>query len=166
VAVVLDEGLMDHDTAINAHPLVNTMTTSVARDDLVRFLEHTGHPPRIVAVAADPAPGPDPEADCICPLPGPFIGGTERVAAAPRTRSQGEERDVDVAERRAMAAAAPDGLIKDTTTQSFMKDVIEESKRQPVLSTSGRPGAAPASSSPRSWKRWSRPPRARSSSSR
>src|ERR1700754_5064200 len=28
--------------------------------------------------------------------------------------------------------AAPD-LIKETTTQSFMKDVIEESKRQPVL---------------------------------
>jgi putative thioredoxin len=30
-------------------------------------------------------------------------------------------------------AAAADGLIKDTTTQSFIKDVIEESKRQPVL---------------------------------
>ena len=30
-------------------------------------------------------------------------------------------------------AAAPDGLIKDTTTQTFVKDVIEESKRQPVL---------------------------------
>jgi putative thioredoxin len=29
--------------------------------------------------------------------------------------------------------AAPDGLIKDTTTQTFMKDVIEESRRQPVL---------------------------------
>jgi putative thioredoxin len=29
--------------------------------------------------------------------------------------------------------AAADGLIKDTTTQAFMKDVIEESKRQPVL---------------------------------
>jgi putative thioredoxin len=29
--------------------------------------------------------------------------------------------------------AAPDGLIKETTTQGFMKDVIEESKRQPVL---------------------------------
>ena len=28
---------------------------------------------------------------------------------------------------------AADGLIKDTTTQAFMKDVIEESKRQPVL---------------------------------
>jgi hypothetical protein len=27
------------------------MTTSIARDDLVRFLEATGHPPRIVDVA-------------------------------------------------------------------------------------------------------------------
>src|SRR5471030_1534045 len=31
------------------------------------------------------------------------------------------------------AAAAPEGLIKETTTQGFMKDVIEESKRQSVL---------------------------------
>jgi putative thioredoxin len=31
------------------------------------------------------------------------------------------------------AAPAADGLIKDTATQTFMKDVIEESKRQPVL---------------------------------
>jgi putative thioredoxin len=31
------------------------------------------------------------------------------------------------------AAAAPEGLIKETSTQGFMKDVIEESKRQPVL---------------------------------
>jgi putative thioredoxin len=31
------------------------------------------------------------------------------------------------------AAPAADGAIKDVTTQSFMKDVIEESKRQPVL---------------------------------
>jgi putative thioredoxin len=30
-------------------------------------------------------------------------------------------------------AATPDGLIKETTTQAFVKDVIEESKRQPVL---------------------------------
>ncbi len=30
-------------------------------------------------------------------------------------------------------AAAPEGLIKETTTQAFVKDVIEESKRQPVL---------------------------------
>jgi putative thioredoxin len=29
--------------------------------------------------------------------------------------------------------AAADGLVKETTTQAFVKDVIEESKRQPVL---------------------------------
>jgi len=33
----------------------------------------------------------------------------------------------------ATIGAAADGLIKDVTTQTFMKDVIEESKRQPVL---------------------------------
>ena len=33
----------------------------------------------------------------------------------------------------AAAAAAPDGLIKEVSTQTFVKDVIEESKRQPVL---------------------------------
>ena len=31
------------------------------------------------------------------------------------------------------AATAVDGLIKETTTQTFVKDVIEESRRQPVL---------------------------------
>ncbi len=31
------------------------------------------------------------------------------------------------------AAGTPSDLIKDTTTQTFVKDVIEESKRQPVL---------------------------------
>jgi len=31
------------------------------------------------------------------------------------------------------AAAAADTYVKDTTTQAFMKDVIEESRRQPVL---------------------------------
>jgi len=50
VAVVLDRGLMEH-AVINCHPLRNTMTTSLARDDLVRFLAATGHPPRIEAVA-------------------------------------------------------------------------------------------------------------------
>jgi putative thioredoxin len=32
-----------------------------------------------------------------------------------------------------VAAATADGLVKDTTTQTFRKDVIEESRRQPVL---------------------------------
>jgi Ala-tRNA(Pro) deacylase len=52
VTVVLDAALMRHET-INCHPLVNTMTTSIARADLVRFLEATGHPPRIMAVAKE-----------------------------------------------------------------------------------------------------------------
>jgi Ala-tRNA(Pro) deacylase len=50
ISVVLDAALMEH-AVINAHPLVNTMTTSIARQDLLKFLESTDHPPRIVAVA-------------------------------------------------------------------------------------------------------------------
>src|ERR1044071_407885 len=50
VVVVLDRALMALDM-INAHPLVNTMTTSIARDDLVKFLAETGHPPRIEAIS-------------------------------------------------------------------------------------------------------------------
>jgi Ala-tRNA(Pro) deacylase len=36
---------------LNYHPLVNTMTTSIGRDGLVRFLEATGHMPRMLAVS-------------------------------------------------------------------------------------------------------------------
>lgn len=50
VTVVLDAALMRHDT-INAHPLRNNATTSIGRDDLVRFLESTGHTPLIVALS-------------------------------------------------------------------------------------------------------------------
>jgi Ala-tRNA(Pro) deacylase len=50
VAVVLDAAMMAQDR-INFHPLRNTMTTTIGRDELVRFLEATGHPPQIVAVA-------------------------------------------------------------------------------------------------------------------
>jgi Ala-tRNA(Pro) deacylase len=48
---------MRHET-LNCHPLVNTMTTSVAGAGLVRFLEATGHPPRIVPVEEQEAPAP------------------------------------------------------------------------------------------------------------
>ena len=48
VTVVLDATMMGHK-ALNYHPLVNTMTTSIDRDDLVKFLEFTGHTPRIRA---------------------------------------------------------------------------------------------------------------------
>ena len=46
VTVVLDAAMMEHQT-LNYHPLVNTMTTSIGRDDLVKFLESTGHIPKI-----------------------------------------------------------------------------------------------------------------------
>jgi len=46
VTVVLDAAMMEHET-LNYHPLVNTMTTSIKRDDLMKFLESTGHIPRI-----------------------------------------------------------------------------------------------------------------------
>lgn len=54
VTVVLDASLMDH-AIINAHPLVNTMTTSISRENLVKFLDATGHPPRIERVSGLPA---------------------------------------------------------------------------------------------------------------
>jgi Ala-tRNA(Pro) deacylase len=56
VSVVLDTPMMECEI-LNYHPLVNTMTTSIARDDLVKFLEATGHVPRIERVS-----GPAPEA--------------------------------------------------------------------------------------------------------
>jgi Ala-tRNA(Pro) deacylase len=55
VTVVLDAGLMASDR-LNFHPLVNTMTTTITRDDLVAFLEATGHRPRIIALAGATAP--------------------------------------------------------------------------------------------------------------
>jgi len=52
VSVILDAAMMRH-AQLNYHPLDNTRTTTIARDDLVRFLQATGHPPRIVAVSED-----------------------------------------------------------------------------------------------------------------
>ena len=50
VNVVLDAAMLQHAT-LNFHPLVNTMTTSIGREDLLRFLAATGHTARIVALA-------------------------------------------------------------------------------------------------------------------
>jgi Ala-tRNA(Pro) deacylase len=53
VSVVLDAAMMQ-EAVLNYHPLVNTMTTSIARDDLIRFLAATGHQPRITQVSDGP----------------------------------------------------------------------------------------------------------------
>lgn len=49
VSVVVDARLMGYER-INCHPLVNTATTNLARDDLLRFMRATGHDPLIVAI--------------------------------------------------------------------------------------------------------------------
>ena len=51
VKIVLDEALLRHEI-INAHPLTNEATTSIARDDLMRFLEATGHRPHVLKLGA------------------------------------------------------------------------------------------------------------------
>ena len=58
VTVVLDAVMMMAYAVLNYHPLRNTMTTSIAREDLVRFLTATGHPPRVLAVAGTAEEGP------------------------------------------------------------------------------------------------------------
>jgi len=54
VTVVLDAAMMAH-AVLNFHPLRNTATTTIARDDLVTFLEATGHKPRIEPVSGPAA---------------------------------------------------------------------------------------------------------------
>jgi Ala-tRNA(Pro) deacylase len=51
VKVVLDQALMA-EGSINCHPLENTATTNIARDDLLRFIRTTGHEPRIMVLTA------------------------------------------------------------------------------------------------------------------
>lgn len=50
VKVVLDSVLMQN-AIINAHPLTNEATTSIANGDLLRFIEATGHEPLILKVS-------------------------------------------------------------------------------------------------------------------
>jgi Ala-tRNA(Pro) deacylase len=54
VTIVLDAAMMAHQV-LNFHPLVNSGTTTISRDGLLKFLEATGHRARIEAVSAPPA---------------------------------------------------------------------------------------------------------------
>lgn len=53
VKVILDAQLMRHER-VNFHPLVNTMTTGLSRENLVKFLRATGHEPKILDLPAPP----------------------------------------------------------------------------------------------------------------
>lgn len=52
VGVVVDQRLAAHAT-VNCHPLENTATTNIAFDDLLRFIRHCGHEPRITILDGD-----------------------------------------------------------------------------------------------------------------
>lgn len=47
VRVVLDQRVLEADL-LNCHPLRNNRTTTIATNDLLRFLEAIGHPPRTI----------------------------------------------------------------------------------------------------------------------
>ena len=53
VTMILDANLMEYER-LNFHPLVNTATTAVSREDLVRFLQATGHEPRVIRLPEPP----------------------------------------------------------------------------------------------------------------
>ena len=53
MTVVLDSGLMAH-ARVNFHPLVNTSTTGLSPEGLIKFLRATGHEPLVVSLRAAP----------------------------------------------------------------------------------------------------------------
>jgi Ala-tRNA(Pro) deacylase len=53
VSVIIDEPLLESDM-INCHPLTNTMTTTISKSDLLRFLDHVGHPPMVARLSGEP----------------------------------------------------------------------------------------------------------------
>ena len=59
VRVILDARMMQYEV-LNFHPLVNTATTSIDRDDFLRFLRITGHEPLIIDVQANDDDSEDP----------------------------------------------------------------------------------------------------------
>lgn len=53
VTMILDADLMEHER-VNFHPLVNSMTTGVSREDLLVFLRATSHEPLILHLPEPP----------------------------------------------------------------------------------------------------------------
>jgi Ala-tRNA(Pro) deacylase len=50
VNVVIDEPLLRYDQ-INCHPLTNEATTTISKEDLLRFLDHINHSPQIIKLS-------------------------------------------------------------------------------------------------------------------
>ena len=81
MTTILDANLMAHER-VNFHPLVNSMTTGISRDDLIRFLRATGHEPTLVQL---PEPPTDASAGRDAPLWRPQVPNPE-PAPAPEGR--------------------------------------------------------------------------------
>ena len=52
VNVVLQREMLKHEF-LNYHPLVNTATTTICSDDLLKFIRACGHTPKIVSLASE-----------------------------------------------------------------------------------------------------------------
>lgn len=53
VTMVLDAGFLAHER-VNFHPLINTMTVGLAREDLMAFLAACNHAPRVLDLPSPP----------------------------------------------------------------------------------------------------------------
>jgi len=63
VQLVLDEALLAYET-LNFHPLENTATTSIARDDFLKFIAACGHEPMRLALGDTAGDGLETGATC------------------------------------------------------------------------------------------------------
>ncbi len=54
VRPVFDRGLMEGHALVHFHPLVNTLTTAIRPESLLRFLRHLGHAPELVDIPEAP----------------------------------------------------------------------------------------------------------------
>lgn len=55
VRLFLDHNMMQHDL-LNYHPLENTATTAISREDLLKFFDGTGHTPTILELEKEEEP--------------------------------------------------------------------------------------------------------------
>ena len=48
VTLIVDQRLWDHFDYVGFHPMVNTATTAISRDDMKKVIEISGHEPTIM----------------------------------------------------------------------------------------------------------------------
>ena len=88
VHVVLDKTLAECDF-MNVHPLRNDRTVSISSTDMLAFLRHVNHDPKIVDFAAAPAPAP-----AVAKSTKPVKGNkSQKASAAPKTEDGGKKKE-------------------------------------------------------------------------